>query len=50
MTEGQYKDRIAELEHAVNLLNNFWTKERESHDTTMQYVIELQKKLLGIKE
>lgn len=50
MTEEQMKNRIMELEHAVRSLNQLWTKEYEAHYKTQLRVIELQKRILGIKE
>jgi hypothetical protein len=50
MSEEELKERIAELEFAVNTLNTLWDKEYKSHSKTMDKLIELQKHVLGIKE
>lgn len=50
MAEQEMKDRIIELEHAVRTLNQLWDKECNAHHKTQLQVIELQKRLLGIKE
>ena len=44
------KDRIVELENAVRSLNQLWTNEYTAHHKTQLQVIELQKRLMGIKE
>ncbi len=50
MTEQEMLDRIAQLEEAVKMLNKLWSSECERHNVTMQYVIKLQKRLLGIDD
>jgi hypothetical protein len=44
------KDRIVELENAVRSLNQLWTNEYTAHHKTQLQVIELQKRIMGIKE
>lgn len=48
--EQQMKNRIMELEHAVRSLNQLWNQEFQAHHKTQLRVIELQKRILGIKE
>lgn len=47
-TEQELRDRISQLEEAVKMLNKLWSSECDRHNVTMQYVIELQMRLLGM--
>ena len=49
-TWANMKNRLVELENAVRSLNQLWTNECIAHHKTQLRVIELQKRLMGIKE
>jgi hypothetical protein len=50
MSENQYKERIAELEKAVDTLNSLWNKECLAHEETMNRYINLAKKYFEAKK